>query len=119
MLFVTLAFGAIVSTMVTGIQAGRRGREYQVAGLVARQVVENIRGFKEGGVANGTYSNATTLGVVPQLTSLTTASVSASVTTFNTRCRQVVVTVNWYSVPARRNISQVFTTLFSSDGVAK
>ena len=119
MVFLVLAFGAIFSTMVMGMQSGRRGREYQLAGLAARQVVENIHGFKEGGVALGTYSDATSLGPVPQLSSLTTASVSAIVTSYNARARQVVVTVNWYSVPAKRSLSEKFTTLFSSDGVAK
>jgi hypothetical protein len=119
MLLLTLAFGAIISTMVVGIKSGRRGREYQNAGLAARQVVENVRSFRGGQVAVGTYQDARTLGAVPQLDNLQSATVSASVTTFSTRSRQVVVVVSWYSTPGNRTVTEKFTTLFSADGVTK
>lgn len=119
MFLLTLVFGVIISTMVMGLQSGRRSREFQNVGLAARQVVENIRSFKKAAIADGTYQDATALGAVPQLSTLSNASISASVSTFNTRAHQVVVTVNWYSVPLKRNLTQKFTTLFSSDGVAR
>ncbi|WP_394794829.1 hypothetical protein [Armatimonas sp.] len=119
MFLLTIVFGVVISTMVMGIQSGRQSREFQYAGLAARQVVENIRSFKKAAVADGMYQDATILGAVPQLSILSNASVSAHVSSFNTRAHQVVVTVSWYSVPARRNRVEKFTTLFSSDGVAK
>ncbi len=119
MFLLTLVFGVIISTMVMGLQSGRRSREFQNVGLAARQVVENIRSFKKAALADGTYQDATILGAVPQLSALSNASISAHVSSFNTRAHQVVVTVSWYSVPAKRNLAQKFTTLFSSDGVAK
>lgn len=119
MFFLMLVFCAILSTMVTGIQAGKRGREHLAASLVARQVIENIRSFRAAGILEGTYSNATTLGPVPQLTSLTQSSVSATISPWSGRAHQAVVTVSWYSIPGKRTLSQTFTTLICSDGVAE
>lgn len=119
MFFLMLVFVAMISALVTGIQAGRRGREYTAAGLVARRVVENMRSYKAANLLETTYQDATTLGSVPQLSQLNQATVAATVSLWKGRADQVVVVVQWYSVPGKRRLSQTFTTSLCSDGVAE
>ena len=114
-----MVFCAMLSAMITGIQSGRRGREHLAASLAARQVVENIRSFRGAGITDGTYSDATTLGAVPQLSRLNQGTASATILAWSGRAHQAVITVNWYSVPGKRALSQTFTTLICSDGVAE
>lgn len=119
MFVLMLVFCAIITSMVTGIQSGRRGREHLAASLAARQVIENIRSFRAAALADGTYPNATTLGAVPQLATLSAASASVVLTTWSGRAHQAVVTVQWYSIPGKRTLQQTYTALITSDGVAE
>lgn len=114
----TLVIGVVIFGALTGIGAEGRAQENILAGQCARQVIENVRFIKNANVATGTYSNATTLGPVPQLARLSGSSVSADVSTYSGTTLQVVVTVTWRSKISHATRSTILTALVAPNGAS-
>src|SRR5258708_2502069 len=107
--------GLTVSSMV----ATQVAQQNTVACNCARQILENIRLHQGAVITDGTYTDATVFGPVPELASLNTGTASVYVATSGAS-KIVAITVSWQvSGNTQRTKSRKFATLISPRGVAK
>lgn len=109
----SVAVGAL-----TAVGAEARAQDNLLAAQCARQIIENVRSIRGARVAAGIYTDATTLGPVPQLARLTDSTVSAEVSPYHGTTLQVIVTVSWRSRAGHASRSTSVTALVAPDGVA-
>lgn len=114
----TVICSVVVYGTLTGIRSEARAQENILAVQCARQVIENVRYVKNANVATGTYSNATSLGPVPQLSQLKNGTVAADVSTYSGTTLQVVVTVTWQSKMSHSNRSTIVSAFVAPNGVS-
>lgn len=114
----TTVFMAILGMLITGIVAAKSAQQNTVACNCARQILENIRLRRNANVPDGTYSDPTVFGSVPQLTQLYNATANVAVATQGA-VKVVNITINWQAPGARAgNKSRVFTGMITARGVA-
>ena len=116
-LFVAVCISIPVMTlMVTSATAVNSARQTTIATNAARQAVENVRVYKGGDIANGTYTNVTVFGALPQLTELSNGTATMYVSSYSSGVKLVNVTVQWTGGGNGTRRSQTLTTLVTSGG---
>jgi hypothetical protein len=118
LLAATLALLACLSVVVTASAGLNAAAQNASAYNVARQVIENLRLNKAAAVANGTYTDLSTFGSVPQLSQLDGGTGVVSVSTWRGSVKMAVVTVRWRGGTAGQSRSTTLTALLSARGVA-
>jgi hypothetical protein len=120
-LFVAVCISIPVMTlMMTSATATNSARQNTIATNAARQALENVRVYKGGEIANGTYTDATIFGALPQLAELNNGSASLYISTYSgssmvsTGVKLVSVTVVWTAGGNGSRRSQTLTTLITS-----
>ena len=86
----------------------------------ARQVVENLRLFKAAKLTNGTYTDATKFGAIPQLSRLTQGSASVVISSprSGVSLKQANITITWVAGQPAHARSRTITALFTKNGIA-
>lgn len=108
----------IISLMMASATAVNSSQQTTLAVNAARQVVENVRVYKGGVIADGSYTDASVFGAVPQLTEMNHGSASLYVSSYSTNVKLVSVTVKWTSGGRGALRSRTVTTLITSGGIA-
>lgn len=86
---------SVVSMVVAGAVAAEGARQNNLASNCARQILENVRLRRGAVLSDGTYSDASVFGPVPQLASLRGGSASVKIATWQSSAKTVAITVNW------------------------
>ena len=111
---VILGCYTIVSSASSGANTARQNA---LACNAARQVIENLRRYKATPVSNGTYSDATVFGSVPQLAQLSSSTASVTISTFRGSVDQAVVTIRWRAGGNTAQKSRQYAALLMQGGI--
>lgn len=116
-LFVAVCISIPVMTlMMTSATAVNSARQTTIATNAARQAVENVRVYKGGDVASGTYTDVTVFGALPQLAELNNGNATMLISSYSSGVKLVNVTVQWTAGGNGARRSQTLTTLITSGG---
>jgi len=121
---------SMTALLIASRITARLSTENNAAYNAARQVIENIRLYEGGPLATGSYTNAQVLalGTVPQLTNLTNANVSMTLsrwqdpTTAQYRdpVKLVQVTVTWNTLGSIQTTkSRTLSSLVTPNGLVQ
>jgi hypothetical protein len=88
---------SVVNLVIAGAVASESARQNNLAVNGARQILENVRLRRNAVLTDGTYSDATVFGPVPQIASLRNGSASVKISTVQSTLKSVVISVTWRS----------------------
>lgn len=110
---------ASFSVLMGSASANNAFSQNVLAYNAARQVVENLRGYRSftnNPISNGTY-NGTQFGPVPQIAQMNGGATSVTISTSKAYLRQAVVTVTWTSGRPAITHTRRLVALFAPGGV--
>jgi prepilin-type N-terminal cleavage/methylation domain-containing protein len=107
-LFVVAMLLTVVQSLIAGIPAARLAKDQSTALKIATNEIESIRAGGYGAVpATGSFSDSL-------LTSLPSGAGSITTSAFNTKTKQVVVSVSWQEAGKTQSVS--LSTLVTETG---
>ena len=114
----TFVLISAVSLITTAVAASESSKYNTIAYNAARQAVENLRQYKNAKIVDGTYTDLTAFGPVPQLAELRNPTSSMTVSTFRKPVKMVTVTVTFQAgTTGQRTVVRRVTGLVSPRGV--